>query len=573
MSISRREFLSVLGLASAAGLNLAGIDETRARQTQPGVKAGKLPADIYEVPAYGNVSLLHITDLHAQLLPVYYREPATLVPRLLKQKQPPHINGEDLLKYYAIGADSASAYAFTHLNFTEAARKYGKLGGFAHLATLVKKIRAQRPQSLLLDGGDNWQGSATSLWTQAQDMADASVKLGIDVMTGHWEFTYGSRRMQQLLNTTLRDKIEFVAQNVVDNEFEDAVFKPYVIREINNVPVAIIGQAFPYTPIANPGYMVPHWRFGIREQELQSTVDKLREQGVKLIVLLSHNGLDVDLKLAARVSGLDVIFSGHTHDVLPQPLLIENPAGKTIVVNSGTSGKFLSVMDLDVRAGRVQGFRYHLLPVFSNMIEADAAMQQYIRQMRAPFLTRLQQPLAVTEDLLYRRGVFNGSFDQIIMHALHASQDAELALSPGFRWGGTLLPESTISFEDVMAHTAITYPMVNTNLLSGEQIKLILEDVADNVFNPDPYQRQGGDMVRVSGLHYTITPGNKAGGRISHMTIAGKKLMAHKKYKVAGWGNVSQYLDGIPIWDVVSEYLRDKKHIGINTLNMPELKF
>jgi sulfur-oxidizing protein SoxB len=446
------------------------------------------------------------------------------------------------------------------------------LGGYAHLAALVKRLKAQRKQCLLLDGGDSWQGSATSLWTNAQDMVDANLLLGVDVMTGHWEFTYGAERVVEIVNKDFKDKLEFVAHNIVDTEFGDSVFKPYVIKEVNQIPVAIIGQAFPYTPIANPSHMFPKWSFGIREQELQSTVNHARKSGAQLAVLLSHNGMDVDIKLATRISGLDVILGGHTHDAVPQPLVVNNPNGKTLVINSGSAGKFLSVLDLQVTNKKLVDFRYRLLPVFSNYLPADPQMQSYIDSIRNPYKTVLHEKLATTENLLYRRGTFNGSFDQIILNGLMEVMDAEIAFSPGFRWGMTVLPGSAITFEDLMTQTAITYPIVTLNNLSGQQIKYILEDVADNIFHHDPYYQQGGDMVRVGGLTYSIDPNERIGNRISDMRINNKRIHASKKYKVAGWASVNPHQDGTPVWDVIANYLRAKKTISITDFNLPHIK-
>ncbi|MDX1813077.1 MAG: thiosulfohydrolase SoxB, partial [Gammaproteobacteria bacterium] len=399
-------------------------------------------------------------------------------------------------------------------------------------------VRASRPGSLLLDGGDTFQGSATALWTKGQDMVDAIKLLGVDVMTGHWEFTYGMDRLNEILEKDLKGHIDFVAQNVVDNEFEDPVFNPYVIKEINNVLVAIIGQAFPYTPIAHPKHLVQGWQFGIREDLLQQNVDKAKAEGAQVIVLLSHNGMDVDLKLASRVTGIDFILGGHTHDAIPEPVVISNASGKTVVINSGTNGKFLSVLDLDVRKGKVRDYKYRLVPVFANLLKADPKMEAYITKVRKPYLAKLNKTLAITDDLLYRRGTFNGTFDQLILNALLATQDAEIALSPGFRWGTTILPGSNITMEDVMAQTAITYPHVTRNEMSGERIKIILEDLADNRFSRDPYRQQGGDMVRVGALQYRLNPAGKMGSRISGLTLNGKPVQANKNYIVAGWASV-----------------------------------
>ncbi|GMR09165.1 MAG: thiosulfohydrolase SoxB [Gammaproteobacteria bacterium] len=574
MNISRREFLQLLAAASAAGINLAGCEQGEETQKLPGSpKKMSQPGDIYEVPAFGNVSFLHMTDVHAQLMPVYFREPNVNLGIGNMKGNPPHLVGAELLKYFNVKPDTLWSHAYTYLNFSEAARKFGKVGGFAHLATLIKKLRAQRPGSLLLDGGDNWQGSATSLWLNGQDMVDAQKILGVDVMTGHWEFTFGADRVLEIIEKELTPAgIDFVAQNVVDNEFEEPVFKPYVIRDIKGVPCAIIGQAFPYTPIANPRYMMPDWSFGIRDERMQEMVDQARGEGAKVVIVVSHNGMDVDLKMATRVTGIDAIMGGHTHDGVPAPVKVSNAGGKTLVINSGSNGKFLSVLDLEVKNGRVTDFRYKLLPVFANMLKADPEMQAHIDSVRAPFLGKLNKELAITDELLYRRGNFNGTFDQIICDALIETQDAEIAFSPGFRWGCSVLPGQPITFENVMTQTSMTYPVVTRNELTGEFIKIILEDVADNIFNPDPYYQQGGDMVRVGGLKYTMDPLAKMSNRVSDMTLNGQPIVASKKYVVAGWASVAKPLEGTPVWDVVSDYLRDKKHIKNIEVNEPKLK-
>ncbi len=567
MSFSRREFLQMLAVAGAAGINLTGCSKKSSTQSSNGVD------NIYDIPTFGNVSLLHFTDCHAQLMPVYYREPNINIGVGDAFGKPPHVVGEALLKEFGIAPDSLKAHAFTYLNFEEAARKYGKVGGFAHLSTLIKQIQGSRQgRNLLLDGGDTWQGSATALWTNGQDMVDATKLLGVDIMTGHWEFTYGAERVLEIINKELKGSIEFLAQNVVDNTFEDPIFKAYSLREINGVQVAIIGQAFPYTPIANPRYKIPDWSFGIRDERMQETVNEARGKGASLVVVLSHNGADVDIKMASRVTGIDAILGGHTHDAIPGPTHVKNAGGTTVVINSGSNGKFLSVVDFDVRDGKMKDFRYNLLPVFSNLLPADPEMSAYIDKVRAPFKEKLSESLAITDSLLYRRGNFNGTFDQMICDAMMAVQGAEIAFSPGFRWGTSLLPGDAITTERLMDQTAITYGESTLNKLSGETIKIILEDVADNLFHPDPYYQMGGDMVRIGGLKYSIAPNNKIGSRISDMELNGKPLDANKKYSVAGWASVREQPEGKKIWDVVSEYLRDQKTVSIKELNTPKLK-
>ena len=549
----RREFIRLLALAAAAGGTLrAGLSQAQAA------------AELYDLPPFGNLSLLHVTDVHAQLLPVHFREPSVNLATGQNAGKPPHLVGEAFLNYFSIQKQTPLAHAFTYLDFAAAARRYGKLGGYAHLATLVKRLRAARPHALLLDGGDSWQGSATSLWTRGADMIGAQKLLGTDLMTAHWEFTYGAERVKQAEKEL---GFEFLAQNVKTTDFEDPVFKPYSLRSVNGVALAVIGQAFPYTPIANPRHLVPEWTFGIQETRLQQLVDEVRAKGAKAVVLLSHNGMDVDLKLAARVRGIDAILGGHTHDGVPAPVVV----GKTLVTNAGSNGKFLGVLDLKVGGQGVEDYRYRLLPIFSNLLAADPGMAAYIASVRKPYDEKLSEKLAVTEGLLYRRGNFNGSWDELIMQAMLEQKGAEIAFSPGFRWGTTLLPGESITLEHVMDQTAITYPYSTLNELSGAQIKVILEDVADNLLNPDPYLQQGGDMVRVAGMTYACQPGAKMGSRITDMRIQGRPIEAEKKYTVAGWAPVAEGASGEPIWEVVSRHLREKKRIAPLAPQRPRL--
>jgi sulfur-oxidizing protein SoxB len=424
---------------------------------------------------------------------------------------------------------------------------------------------------LLLDGGDTWQGSATALWTNAQDMVDACKLLGVDVMTAHWEFTYGEKRVQEIIEKDLKGHIDFVAQNVRTTDFEDPVFPSHVIKQINGVPVAIIGQAFPYTPIANPRYMVANWSFGIRDEDLQKVVDEVRGKGAQVVVVLSHNGMDVDIKMASRVTGVDAIMGGHTHDGVPQPVMVKNAKGTTLVTNAGSNGKFLGVLDFDVKNGKVADFRYRLLPVFSNLLPADKEMQAYIDKVRSPFKAKLEETLAITEGLLYRRGNFNGTFDQLILDAMMEVKGAEIGFSPGFRWGTSILGGQAITREHVMDQTAITYPYTTLTDMSGEMIKTVLEDVCDNLFNPDPYYQQGGDMVRVGGLEYTCDPMADMGKRIVDMRLNGKPIDAKKTYKVAGWAPVAEGAKGEPIWEVVETWLKAKKTVSPRKANLPRL--
>ena len=565
MTLNRRDFLQVLSVAAASGMML-----------RPEYVSAQVAANqFYDLPPFGNVHLLHFTDCHAQLKPIYFREPNVNLGFSGQFGRAPHLVGEHLLKAFKIKPGSRDAYAFTHLNFQAAARNYGRVGGFAHLSTLVKKMKSSRPGALLLDGGDTWQGSGTALWTKGQDMVDACLALGVDVMTAHWEMTLGAERVQEIIEKDFKNKVSFLAQNIKTNDFGDPVFAPYILREMNGVSVAIIGQAFPYTPIANPRYLVPDWTFGIQEENLQIVVNEVLSKGAQVVVLLSQNGMDVDLKLASRVTGIDAILGGHTHDGVPGAIPIRNSKGVTLVTNAGSNSKFLGVLDFEVKQGKIVDFRYKLMPIFADLIPADPQMNQVIDRVRAPFEAKLSQPLAVTEGLLYRRGNFNGSFDQLILDGLMTMKDTEIAFSPGFRWGTSLLPGQTIRMENLLDQTAITYPYTTVNMMTGEMIKTILEDVADNLFNPDPYYQQGGDMVRVGGLQYAIDPTAAAGKRISEMRLKNQLIEAQKTYKVAGWAPVSEEamkLGGEPIWDVLTSYLKDIKTVKARPLNMPIIK-
>ncbi len=565
MSLSKRDFLQVLGAAGVAGMGLA-------RHAQ--ADAATAEQALYDLPRFGNVSLLHMTDCHAQLLPIRFREPNVNLGIGSMAGELPHLVGESLLKKAGLRPGTAAAHAYTYIDFETASKRYGKVGGFAELSTLVKRMKASRPGALLLDGGDTWQGSATSLWTNAQDMVDACKLLGVDVMTGHWEFTYGMERVKEIVEKDFAGKVDFVAQNVKTTDFGDPVFSPYVIRTINGVPVAIIGQAFPYTPIANPRYMVADWSFGIQDDNLQKMVDEARGKGAQVVVVLSHNGMDVDLKLASRVRGVDAILGGHTHDGMPVPVLVKNAGGTTIVTNAGSNGKFLGVIDFDVKGGKVSDFRYTLLPVFSNQLQPDPAMAALITKIRAPYEAKLAEKLAVTDGTLYRRGNFNGSWDQLVCDALMEVQGAPIAFSPGFRWGTSLLPGEAITRELMMDQLATTYSYATVTNMTGEMIKTILEDVADNLFNPDPYYQQGGDMVRVGGLTYAIEPAAKMGSRITDMRLDGKAIDAAKTYKVAGWAPVAEEAKTAgnkQVWDVVEQWLKAKGRVAPRRINTPRL--
>ena len=553
MEVTRRDLLKVAGMAATVGLDRRALAE-----------ADDAPEKLLAFESLGNVTLLHLTDTHAQLSPVYFREPDTLLGVGDERGKPPYLTGSALLAHYRIPPGSAAAYALTPVDFTTLAARYGRLGGYAHLATLIKRVRAERPsRTLLLDGGDALQGSATALWSRGEDMLRATNQLGVDVFTAHWEFIYGAERVRELFGDRERPGRfagDFVAQNVSEAGWGDRVFRPYTVREVGGVRVGVIGQAFPYMPIAHPRRFVPDLTFGIREDQIQLLIDELRdERKAECVVLLSHNGVAVDLKLAARVKGLDVILGGHTHDGLPQPIVV----GRTLVVNSGSHGKFLSRLDLDVRGGRVAAHRYRLLPVLTGAVPADPDMERLIREVRAPHEARLGERLAVSDSLLYRRGNFNGTFDEVILDALLKRADAEVAFSPGFRWGITLVPGQAITLEDVYAHTALTYANTWTRELTGYQILTIMEDVADNLFHPDPYYRQGGDMVRLGGLTYAIEPARPMGRRIRDVRVGTRPLDPARRYKATGWASVGE-ADGPPAWDVVADHLRGLGHVRLD---------
>jgi S-sulfosulfanyl-L-cysteine sulfohydrolase len=558
MTIRRRDFLKVAGAAGLSG-------------TLPRLARSAESAGVYDLERFGNARILHMTDTHAQLRPVYFREPSVNVGIGAMQGNPPHLVGKAFLDRFGIRPDSADAHAFTCIEFEKGAARFGKLGGFAHLKTLVDRLRSDvgAGRSLLLDGGDLWQGSGVANTLHGGDMVEAANLLGIEAMTGHWEFTYGEKALRANLE---RFKGEFLAQNVFLTEeaaFNDAkafdaasgrVFKPSVIKEIGGHRIAVIGQAFPYVPIAHPKRFTPDWKFGIRDEELQKLVDAHRNNDkVDAVVLLSHNGMDVDLKLASRVTGIDVILGGHTHDAVPQPISVTNAGGVTLVTNAGSNGKFLAVLDLDIAKGKVSNVRYRLLPVFSELLKPDPAMQALIDKSREPYAGTWSEKIGAADRLLYRRGNFSGTMDQLICDALRSELNAEIALSPGFRWGTTALAGQPLTMEDLLAETAITYPETYLQTMTGTQIKDVLEDVCDNLFNADPYYQQGGDMVRVGGLSYTCTPAESVGKRISELKLEGGRMLeAGKSYKVAGWASVNEQA-GAPIWDVVAKHLKSGK--------------
>jgi S-sulfosulfanyl-L-cysteine sulfohydrolase len=572
MSLSRRDFLHLTALAVAAGIS-------------PRAMAKASPADLYQTRFDSSVRLLHFTDCHAQLQPVYFREPSVNLGLGNAYGRPPHVVGAPLLRHFGLTEDSVAAHAFTHMDFAEGARRLGRVGGFAHLATLIRMMReaAGPTATLLLDGGDTWQGSWTSLQTRGQDMVKASNLLGVDIMTGHWEFTYNQDEVRANIKAS---SAEFLSQNVrvkedalfdgaeVYDEDSGHAFKPYTVREMAGAKrVAVIGQAFPYTPIANPQRFIPDWTFGIQQESLQDLVNHIRAQEKPdAVVLLSHNGMDVDVKLAGMVQGIDAILGGHTHDGVPHALEIKNSGGITLVTNAGSNGKFLGVLDLKLGARGVSGYEYRLLPVFANFLAAADDLTAHIEAVRAPHIEKLTEVLAYTDTLLYRRGNFNGTFDEIVCDALLQANDAQIALSPGFRWGTTVLPGEPILFENVADQTAMTYPETYVRDMRGEDLKLILEDVADNLFNPDPFFQQGGDMVRVGGLSYSIDPHAKIGQRIADLRLHdGNLIDANKSYRVAGWATVGSQSEGPPIWDQVSEHLRSERTVRVDKVSSPKL--
>jgi sulfur-oxidizing protein SoxB len=568
--MQRRAVLRILASAALSGI-----------LPRLGLAAGDDP---YDIGRFGNARVLHMTDTHAQLLPVYFREPSVNIGVGAMRGRPPHLVGRVFLDHFAIAPGSRGAYAFTYLDFDDAAHRYGRMGGFAHLKTLIDRLRvdAGAGNCILLDGGDLWQGSGLAAATAGADMVAVANLLGVEAMTGHWEFTYGEQTVRENIG---RCEGEFLAQNVfltAEAVFNDAtafdsasgrVFKPATIKEVGGRRIAVIGQAMPYVPVAHPKRFTPDWTFGIRETELQKVVDGLREHDkVDAVLLLSHNGMGVDLKLASRVAGIDVILGGHTHDAVPRPTVVANSRGKTFVTNAGSSGKFLGVVDLAVGKGAVKDLHYHLVPVFANLLKPDPAMAALIARLRAPYAQQLTEKLAATDALLFRRGNFSGPMDQVICDALRQELDTPIAFSPGFRFGGTILPGRPITMEDVLSQTAITYPETYVVEMTGSQIKAVMEDIADNLFNPDPYYQQGGDMVRVGGMDYACEPDAPTGNRISDMRLEdGRAVEANKSYRVAGWASVNPQ-QGKPVSEIVGRYLRAQKTVKIKRVNRVALK-
>jgi sulfur-oxidizing protein SoxB len=545
--ISRRDFLQV-GMAASALVGASGFGNWARLAAQQSLTQDQL----LEFDTFGNVSLIHVTDIHAQLKPIYFREPEVNIGVGPNKGEVPHVTGAEFRKLYGIDDGSPSAYALTHNDFTSLAQGYGRVGGLDRVSTVINAIRAARPDALLLDGGDTWHGSYTCYQTEGQDMVNVMNALKPDAMTFHWEFTLGSARVQEIV-----ENLPFAAlgQNIFDAEWDEPaeLFKPYQFFERGGVKIAVIGQAFPYMPIANPGWMFPEYSFGIRDENMQAMVDEVRGMGAELVVCLSHNGFDVDKKMAGRVSGIDVILSGHTHDALPEPVLV----GDTIIIASGSNGKFVSRVDLDVRDGQMMGFRHKLIPIFSDVIAPDPVITSLIDEQRAPFKADLEQVIGQSESLLYRRGNFNGTWDDLICDALMSERDADIAMSPGVRWGPSILPGQDITREDIWNVTSMTYGKAYRTEMTGEFIHVILEDVGDNLFNPDPYYQQGGDMVRIGGMGYRIDITKPQGERITDMTLlkTGEAIDPAKTYVVAGWASVNEGTEGPQIWDVVENHI------------------
>ncbi len=552
--ITRRHFLQAAMATSAiVGSGLGNWSRLAAQQA---LTQGQL----LQFDDFGNVTLIHVTDIHAQLKPIWFREPEINIGVGEAKGRVPHVTGTEFQQMFGIAPKSPEAYALTYPDFDALGRAYGRMGGLDRMATVVKAIRAARPDSILLDGGDTWHGSMTSLKTRGQDMVNAMNLLGVDGMTSHWEWTYGTERVNEIVESL---PFPFLGANIFDVEWDEPAFEPYHIYEKGGLAIGVIGQAFPYMPIANPSWMFPEYSFGIREERMQAMVDELRGKNVDLVVCLSHNGFDVDHKMASRVKGIDVILSGHTHDAIPEPVLV----GDTIIIATGSNGKFVSRVDLDVQNGRMAGFRHKLIPIFSDVITPDPEMAALIDAEREPFKAELEEQIGTTEMVLYRRGNFNGTWDDLICDAVRSERDVQIALSPGVRWGPSLLPGDPITREDIHNATSMTYGQVYRSEMTGETLKTILEDVADNIFNPDPYYQQGGDMVRVGGLGYSIDVSKPIGQRITDMVLTdtGEALDPAKTYTVGGWASVNEGTEGPQIWDVLEAHVRK-----LGTVNLPE---
>ena len=557
--LSRRDFLQV-GMATTAIYGSSGFGNFSKLAAQQKLKQ----EDLLEFDTYGNVSLIHVTDIHGQLKPIYFREPEINLGVGSALGQVPHITGANFRRMYGINDGSPSHYALTHNDFSALAQQYGRVGGLDRVATVIKAIRADRPDAILLDGGDTWHGSYTCHHSQGQDMVNVMNALKTEAMTFHWEFTLGSDRVHEIIDTL---PFPALGQNIFDAEWDEPAdyFKPYTFFERGGSKIAVIGQAFPYMPIANPGWMFPEYSFGIRDENMQEMVDEVRGLGAELVVVLSHNGFDVDKKMASIVSGIDIILSGHTHDALPEPVLIN----ETVIVASGSNGKFVSRVDLDVRNGKMMGFKHKLIPIFSDVITPDPDIAALIDEERAPYKSQLSEVIGQSESLLYRRGNFNGTWDDLICQAMIEEREADISMSPGVRWGPSILPGQDITREDIWNVTSMSYGKVYRTEMTGEFLHVILEDVADNLFNPDPYYQQGGDMVRIGGMGYRIDINKPQGRRISDLTLlkTGERIDPSKNYIVAGWASVNEGTEGPQIWDLVENYIRRNGSVKVNPNN------
>ena len=553
--ITRREFLQA-SVAASAIVGISGFGNWSKLAAQQALTQDQLLA----FEDFGNVTLVHITDIHAQLKPIWFREPEWNIGVGEAKGKPPHVVGRDFIEMFKLTPASPEAYALTFEDFEALGKTYGRMGGMDRVATVVKSIRAARPEALILDGGDTWHGSMTSFLTKGQDVVNVMNALGVEAMTSHWEWTLGTERVKEIVETQLN--FPFLGANIFDAEWDEPAFEPYTIFERGGVRIAVIGQAFPYMPIANPKWLFPEYSFGIREERMQEVVDEVRAEGVDLVVCLSHNGFDVDRKMAGRVQGIDVILTGHTHDAIPEPVLV----GETILIASGSHGKFVSRVDLDVRDGRMMGFRHKLIPIFADVITPDADMAGLIEAERAPFKDQLEEKIGTTESLLYRRGNFQGTWDDLICDAIRSERDAQIAMSPGVRWGASLMPGDAITREDIHNVTSMTYGACYRTEMTGEMLRTILEDVADNLFNPDPYYQQGGDMVRVGGLGFSIDVSQEIGKRIGNLTLTdtGEAIDAAKSYTVAGWASVNEGTEGPQIWDVVEAHIRKLGNVKLD---------
>ncbi len=552
--ISRRDFLQATVAASAI-YGASGVGNWSKLAAQQALTQDQL----LDFDTFGNVTLVHVTDIHGQLKPIWFREPEINIGVGAARGQPPHLTGQEFLNYYDMKPGTPHAYALTYLDFVALARSYGKMGGLDRVATVLNAIRADRPDALLLDGGDTWHGSYTTLKTAGQDMVNVMDALKPDAMTSHWEFTLGTERVNEIVAGL---DFPFLGANIFDATWDEPAYEPYKMFERGGAKIAVIGQAFPYLPIANPDWMFPELSFGIRDERMAELVQEVRDAGADLVVVLSHNGFDVDRKMAGQIKGIDVILTGHTHDALPEPVMV----GDTMLIASGSNGKFVTRLDLDVRDGQLMGFRHKLIPIFSDVIEPDKNVAALIEKQRAPFQAELDEVLGTTDTLLYRRGNFNGTWDDLICNALIDEREAEIALSPGFRWGPSLLPGEPITREDLFNATAMTYPEAYRSEMTGETLKTILEDVADNLFHPDPYYQQGGDMVRVGGMGYHIDVRAERGNRISGMTLlkTGEPIAPERSYVVAGWASVNEGTEGPAIWDVVESYIKQQGTVQVD---------